>query len=217
MMNKSIAILQKNWPLLQTAFLEHIQISFVSVVIGIIISVPLGILLTRLPRLAKRVMAVMGILQTVPSMVMFGLLLPVTGIGKPTAVIVLTVYSILPILRNTYTGITEVSPGYIEAATGMGMNSLQTLFRVELPLALPVIVTGIRLSSVYIISWATVAAIIGGGGLGDVIYTGLDRYNHTVVLMGAIPASLLAIATSFVIGRLARLAIPRGLRREGNA
>ncbi len=217
MMNKSIAILQKNWPLLQTAFLEHIQISFFSVVIGIIISVPLGILLTRLPRLAKRVMAVMGILQTVPSMVMFGLLLPVTGIGKPTAVIVLTVYSILPILRNTYTGITEVSPGYIEAATGMGMNSLQTLFRVELPLALPVIVTGIRLSSVYIISWATVAAIIGGGGLGDVIYTGLDRYNHTVVLMGAIPASLLAIATSFVIGRLARLAIPRGLRREGNA
>ncbi len=216
MMNKSIAILQKNWPLLQTAFLEHIQISFFAVAIGIIISVPLGILLTRMPRLAKRVMAVMGILQTVPSMVMFGLLLPVTGIGKPTAVIVLTVYSILPILRNTYTGITEVPAGYTEAATGMGMNSLQTLFRVELPLALPVIVTGIRLSSVYIISWATVAAIIGGGGLGDVIYTGLDRYNHTIVLMGAIPASLLAIATSFVIGRLARLAIPKGLRREGN-
>ena len=117
-------------------------------------------------------MAVLGILQTIPSMVMFGLLLPVTGIGKPTAIIVLTIYSILPILRNTYTGITEVSNGYIEAATGMGMNSLQIFFRVELPLALPVIVTGIRLSSVYIISWATVAAIIGGGGLG-ILYTGL--------------------------------------------
>ncbi|MGI6404187.1 MAG: ABC transporter permease [Oscillospiraceae bacterium] len=215
-MSKFISTLQKDWPLLQIAFIDHIQLSFFSVILGIVISVPLGILLTRIPRLAKRVMAVLGILQTIPSMVMFGLLLPVTGIGKPTAIIVLTIYSILPILRNTYTGITEVSNGYIEAATGMGMNSLQILFRVELPLALPVIVTGIRLSSVYIISWATVAAIIGGGGLGDLIYTGLDRYNHAVVLMGAIPASLLAIATSFLIGQLAKLAIPRGLRREGN-
>ncbi len=214
MMSKFLTTLQKDWPLLLKAFWDHVQITFFSVSLGVLIAVPLGIALTRTPRLAKRVMAVLGVLQTVPSMVMFGLLMPLTGIGKPTAVVVLTLYSILPILRNTYTGITEVSDGYIEAATGMGMNSLQILFQVELPLALPVIVTGIRLSSVYIISWATVAAIIGGGGLGDLIYTGLDRYNHAIVLMGAIPASLLAIVTSFLIGRLAQCATPRGLRRE---
>ena len=212
-MSSFLEVLQKNADALGKAILEHVQLSFSAVAIGILIAVPLGIILTRHPKAGQKVLAVLGVLQTIPSMVMFGLLLPLSGIGKPTARIVLVVYSILPILRNTYTGISEVADNYIEAATGMGMNSIQTLMRVELPIALPVIITGIRLSSVYIISWATVAAIIGGGGLGDIIYMGLSRYNHAMVLLGAIPASLLAIITSFVIGQIAKLATPRGLRR----
>lgn len=204
---------QRNWPLIKIAFWEHLQMTFFSVGFGILFAVPMGIILTRTPRLAKKVLAVLGVLQTVPSMVMFGILLPLTGIGKPTAVIVLTIYSILPILRNTYTGVSEVADNYIEAATGMGMSSMQTLFQVELPIALPVIVAGIRLSCVYIISWATVAAIIGGGGLGDIIYTGLARYNYSVVLLGAIPSSLLAIVTSLVIGQIAKMVTPKGMRR----
>jgi osmoprotectant transport system permease protein len=146
-------------------------------------------------------------------MVMFGILLPISGIGKTTATIVLTIYSILPILRNTYTGISEVPENYIEAASGMGMSGMQVLFRIQLPIALPVIVAGIRLSSVYIISWATVAAIVGGGGLGDLIYTGLTRINYSIMLLGAIPSSLLAIATSFIIGQIAKLVTPAGLKR----
>lgn len=213
-MTKFLAVFQKNKALLWVAFREHLQLSFIAVAFGILISVPLGIVLTRFPKAGKKVLAVVGVLQTVPSMVMFGLLIPLTGIGKPTAMIVLTLYSILPILRNTYTGISEVPGDYIEAATGMGMSSAQILLRVELPIALPVIVTGIRLSSVYIISWATVAAIIGGGGLGDIIYMGLARYNQAMVLLGAIPASLLAIFTSFVIGQIAKLVTPKGMRRE---
>lgn len=213
-MNNFFYELQRNGPLLKTAFVEHLQMVFISVGLGILFSVPLGIFLTRTPKLAKKVLAVLGVLQTVPSMVMFGIMLPLTGIGKSTAIIVLTVYSILPILRNTYTGISEVPGDYIEAATGMGMNSMQILFRVELPIALPIIVTGIRLSCVYIISWATVAAIIGGGGLGDLIYTGLARYNHAIVLLGTIPSSLLAIVTSFIIGQIAKLVTPKGMRRR---
>lgn len=213
-MSSFIYELERNWPLLKIAFVEHLQMVLISVGIGILISVPLGILLTRMPKVAKKVLAVVGILQTVPSMVMFGIMLPLTGIGKTTAIIVLTIYSILPILRNTYTGISEVPDNYIEAATGMGMSSIQILFRVELPIALPVMVSGIRLSCVYIISWATIAAMIGGGGLGDLIYTGLARYNHAIVLLGTIPSSLLAIFTSFLIGQVAKLVTPKGMRRK---
>ena len=215
-MNNFLEVFLKNRSALLKAVFEHLQVSFSAVAIGILIAVPLGIILTRYPKVGKKALAALGVLQTVPSMVMFGILLPVSGIGRNTAMIVLSIYSILPILRNTYTGISEVPNDYLEAAAGMGMNSFQKLLRVELPIALPVIITGIRLSSVYIISWATVAAIIGGGGLGDIIYMGLSRYNHAMVLLGAIPASLLAILTSFVIGQIAKLATPRGMRRGKN-
>lgn len=211
-MSKFMSVLEHNWPDLLVALRQHIQLTFVSVLIGALISVPLGIYLTRHRKFGQKVLAVLSVLQTIPSMVLFGIFIPLTGIGRNTAMLVLIIYSILPILRNTYTGISEVPDNYIEAANGMGMNNLQVLFRVELPIALPVIVTGIRLSSVYIISWATVAAIIGGGGLGDIIYTGLSRYNHAMILLGAIPSSLLAILTSFVIGQLAKAVTPKGMR-----
>ena len=213
MMTDFMMTLQHNWPRLVIAFTQHVQIALISVGIGALISVPLGIVLTRLPTIGQRVIAVMSVLQTIPSMVMFGLLLPFAGIGRPTAIVVLTMYSVLPILRNTYTGISDVSPSYVEAAKGMGMNSLQILFRVELPVALPVIVTGIRISSVYIISWSTVATIVGAGGLGDIIFIGVARHDQAMILLGAIPASLLTVFTSIVIGKISKAVTPRGLRR----
>ena len=214
MMNDFGIVFQQNWPRLVTAFTQHVQIALISVGLGALISVPLGIFLTRCPKIGQKVIAVLSVLQTIPSMVMFGLLLPFAGIGRPTAIVVLTLYSILPILRNTYTGISDVSPSYVEAAKGMGMNSLQILFRVELPIALPVIVSGIRISSVYIISWSTVATIVGAGGLGDIILRGVMRNDPAILLIGAVPASLLAIFTSFAIGKISKAVTPRGLRRE---
>ena len=212
-MTNFIKAFEANRELLRNSLLTHISISFLAVLIGMLIAIPLGIILTRHRAIGKRVLAAAGVLQTVPSMVMFGLLIPLTGIGRPTALIVLVLYSILPILRNTYTGISEVPPDYIEAAAGMGMNGFQSLFRVQLPIALPVIVSGVRLSSVYIISWATVAAVVGGGGLGDLIWMGLSRNRHEVTLLGAIPSSLLAITVSFVIGQIAKAVTPKGMRR----
>jgi len=213
-MNSFLSVLYANWDRLVASVGIHLQLALMAVVFGAMIAVPLGIILTRCPRMGQKIIAVISILQTVPSMVMFGLLLPFTGIGRQTAIVVLTLYSILPILRNTYTGISDVAASLVDAARGMGMNGRQVLFRVELPIALPVIVTGIRISSVYIISWATVATIVGGGGLGDIIFIGVARNNHALILLGAIPASLLAITTSFVIGRIAKAVTPRGLRRE---
>ena len=213
-MNNFLSVLYANWDRLVASIGIHLQLALMAVAFGSMIAVPLGIILTRCPRMGQKIIAVISILQTVPSMVMFGLLLPFTGIGRQTAIVVLTLYSILPILRNTYTGISDVAASLIDAAKGMGMSGRQVLFRVELPIALPVIVTGIRISSVYIISWATVATIVGGGGLGDIIFIGVARNNHALILLGAIPASLLAITTSFVIGRVAKAVTPRGLRRE---
>ena len=211
--NHVINVFLNNQRTLLNALLEHIWISYVSVLMGISLAVPIGIALTRRRWLGKKVLAVLGVLQTIPSMVMFGVLIPLFGIGKPTAMIVLTLYSILPILRNTFTGISEVPDNYVEAATGMGMTGMQVLFRIELPIALPVIVTGIRLASVYITGWATLAALVGGGGLGDVIFTGLARHNHAMLLLGTIPVCLLTITTSFIIGRIATMVTPAGLKR----
>lgn len=165
-MSELAAFVQKNWSTLLRALEVHIRLSFSAVALGICIAVPLGILLTRFPKAARQVLAIVGVFQTIPSMVMFGLAIPLLGIGSKTALVVLVIYSILPILQNTYTGIAEVPRQYTEAAKGMGMNTLQALGRVEIPLALPVIVSGIQLSAVYIISWATVAALVGAGGWG---------------------------------------------------
>lgn len=204
--------LQRNWGTFVNALGTHLKLSFSAVAIGICIAVPTGILLTRFPKAAKKVLAGVGVLQTVPSMVMFGLAMPLLGIGIRTALVVLIIYSILPILRNTYTGISEIPEKYIIAARGMGMNGFQMLMRVELPLAGSVIISGIQLSAVYIISWTTIAALVGAGGLGDLIYTGIMTYNYSMILLGAAPASILAVLTSLLIGWLARIATPRGLR-----
>ena len=147
-----------------------------------------------------------------PGLAFLGLFLPLLGLGVVPSMTVLFLYSLLPILTNTYTGIKGVSPALVEAGMGMGMSPGQLLFMVKLPLAFPVIIAGIRIASVYIVSWATLAAFVGGGGLGDPILTGIMTADINFILMGAIPAALLALTAGWILGIVERLAIPRGLR-----
>lgn len=195
-----------------SSLMRHIELVSISVLAGIILSIPLGIFLTRHKKLAGPILALASTIQTIPGLVMLGFALIFIGIGLLSSLVVLTLYAILPILRNTYTGITEVNKSYVEASRGIGMTNMQTLFKVELPIALPTIISGIRLSTVYIVSWATLAGLIGAGGLGDLIWTGLSTCNTDYILAGAIPSAILAFVFSGLIGLLQKILTPRGLR-----
>ncbi|WP_110112186.1 ABC transporter permease/substrate-binding protein [Bacillus sp. CGMCC 1.16541] len=198
-MNAVQALLEARGSELLQALLEHIQISVLALIIAVAISVPLGIYLTRKPKIAELIIGVTAVLQTVPSLALLGLLIPLFGIGKVPAIIALFLYSLLPILRNTYTGIKEVDSSLIEAARAMGMTSSKRLWKVELPLALPVIMAGIRTAMVLIIGTATIVALIGAGGLGSLILLGIDRNDNGLILLGAIPAAILAILFDVVL------------------
>jgi osmoprotectant transport system permease protein len=193
---------------------QHLYLVGVALLLGIIVAVPLGILLTRFARWAAPVITLVSIVQTIPSLVFFALLIPILGIGVQPALLVLFLYSLLPILRNTYIGVLSVDPSLIDASRGQGMTSWEILYMVELPLSAPIIVSGIRLSAIYLVSWATIASLIGAGGLGDLIFSGIDSYDTNLLLAGAIPTALLALIIGFVFGQVRRLVTPRGLRAE---
>ncbi|GHO79820.1 choline ABC transporter permease [Ktedonobacter sp. SOSP1-85] len=195
----------------------HLFLTGVSLGLGILFAVPLGILLTRFPRWSGPIIAVVSVLQTIPSLAFFALALPYLGIGMQPALVVLFLYSLLPILRNTYVGVRAVDATLIDAARGQGMTNWEILYLVELPLAAPVIVTGIRLAAVYLVSWATLASLIGAGGLGDLIFAGLDSYDANLLMAGAIPTAMLALLIGFVFGLVRRLVTPRGIRKEVRA
>lgn len=184
---------------LLTTLIEHIQLSFIALLIAVVIGVPIGILLTKTRKLSEIVINIAAVLQTIPSLALLGLMIPLFGIGTVPAVIALVVYALLPILRNTYTGIVGVDPSLVEAAKGIGMKPLRRLSKVELPLAMPVIMAGIRTAMVLIIGTATLAALIGAGGLGSLILLGIDRNDTSLILIGAIPAALLAILFDVVL------------------
>ena len=207
-----IEFFQKNQAILLASLIRHIELVGIAVLAGIIISIPLGIFLSRHRKLANPVLSITGMIQTIPGLVMLGFALIIFGIGMVPALVVLSLYALLPILRNTYTGIIGVDKSLLEAARGIGMTNAQTLFKVELPQALPSIVSGIRISTVYIVSWATLAGLIGAGGLGDLIWTGLSTYNTNYILAGAIPSAILAFILSGLIEILQRLLTPRGLK-----
>lgn len=190
---------------LLSTLIEHIQLSFIALLIAVLIGVPLGILLTKQKGIAEVVINIAAVLQTIPSLALLGLMIPLFGIGTVPAIIALVVYALLPILRNTYTGVTGVDPSLIEAAKGIGMKPVRRLSKVELPLAMPVIMAGIRTAMVLIIGTATLAALIGAGGLGDLILLGIDRNNTALILIGAIPAALLAIIFDIVLRILGRI------------
>lgn len=181
---------------------EHIEISFLALVIALLIAVPLGIYLSYHKKIAEIVIGVTAVLQTVPSLALLGLLIPFVGIGTVPAVIALVIYALLPILRNTYTGISEVDPVYLLASRALGMNKVQQLLKIQIPLAMPVIMAGIRTATVLIIGTATLASLIGAGGLGSLILLGLDRNNNNLILLGAVPAALLAVFFDQVLKRL---------------
>jgi osmoprotectant transport system permease protein len=181
---------------------------------GTVVAVPLGILLSRRPRLAEPCLALTGLLQTVPSLALFALLLPLLGVGRRPAVAALSIYALLPVLRNTYVGLRGVPAPVVDSARAMGMGPGQVLAWVELPLALPVVLAGIRLSAVYLISWAVLAALVGGGGLGTLIFEGLATYDFGLVLAGAAPAAALAVAAGLALHALQCRLTPQGLRRR---
>lgn len=201
-----------HWPLVLQDSLRHVEIVAISVAVGASIAIPLGIFLTRRPRMAEPVIAVTGFLQTVPSLALLALVLPVLGIGLVPATAAMALYALLPILRNTYVGVKAVPGFVVDSARAMGMSGRQVLVQVELPLAAGVIMAGIRLSAIYIISWAVLASLIGAGGLGNIIFEGLYTYDFGLVLAGAVPAALLAILAGVFFGWVQRLVTPRGLR-----
>ncbi|CAJ1315189.1 ABC transporter permease/substrate-binding protein [Paenibacillus nuruki] len=185
-------MIQRQDQLLQ-ALTQHILISFVALLCALIIAIPLGIYIARHLKISEGVLGVAAVLQTIPSLALLGLLIPLLGIGIVPAIVAIVIYALLPILRNTYTGIRKVDPSLIEAADAMGMTPIKRLFKVELPLAMPVIMAGIRTAMVLIIGTTTLAALIGAGGLGDIILLGIDRNDTALLILGAVPAALLAI------------------------
>jgi osmoprotectant transport system permease protein len=186
---------------------EHLTLVVISMAIAVAIGVPLGMALVSRPRLRAASLAAANIFQTIPSLALFGFLIPlpfIGGIGTRTAIVALVLYALLPILRNTYVGLTSVDPAILEAAEAMGMTELQILFHVRLPLAASVILAGIRTATVITIGIATIAAAIGAGGLGTFIFRGVAMVSDAVILAGAIPAALLALLADFLLGLLER-------------
>ncbi len=188
-------ILQHTW--------EHLLLVGISIGIATLVGIPLGILITRRKNLRQPILGIANILQTIPSLALFGLLIPVRfigGIGTTPAIFSLILYSLLPIIRNTYTGITGVDPAIREAGRGMGMTDRQLLLQVEIPLAMAVILAGVRVATVIGIGIATIAAAIGAGGLGELIFRGISAVNNQLILAGAIPAAVIALVADWAIG-----------------
>lgn len=195
-----------------SGLLVHIQLVVISMLIAAVIGITLGIIITRVKFLKGVTLGTAGILQTIPSLAMLGFMIPFFGIGMNTAIVALFLYSLLPIIRNTYTGITDVDPAVIEAARGMGMTDMQILFRVQLPLALSVMMAGIRTATVINVGTATLAAFIGAGGLGEFIFLGIQRNIDALTLLGAIPAAVLALIIDYLLGLVEKGTTPKGLK-----
>jgi osmoprotectant transport system permease protein len=192
--------------------LEHLWLVGVSTLFAMLIGIPLGILIAHRQRFNKPVLLIANIVQTIPSLALFGFLLPLPWLGERAdrlAILALTLYALLPIIRNTYAGICGVDPSVVEAGKGMGLTESQLLFQVELPLASSVILSGVRTAVVISVGLATIAAAIGAGGLGEFIFRGLAMVDNGVILAGAIPAALLALLADFLVGSLERRLRPR--------
>jgi osmoprotectant transport system permease protein len=205
-MNVFRFILQNRSEVLDST-LEHLRLVGLSTLFAMLIGIPLGIVIAHRLRFNKPVLASANIIQTIPGLALFGFLLPVPWLGARAdrlAILALTLYALLPIIRNTYTGIRGVDPAVVEAGRGMGLTESQLLFQVELPLAVSVILSGVRVAVVISVGLATIAAAIGAGGLGEFIFRGLAMVDDRVILAGAIPAALLALVADFGVGWLER-------------
>lgn len=195
---------------------EHIYMSLTSLGLGVIVAVPLGILLSQVPKVANVVISIVSVLQTIPTLALLALMIPFLGVGKVPAIVALFIYSLLPILRNTYLGMSNVNPDLLDAAKGMGLKRMQIIHQVQLPLAVPVIMAGIRLSTVYVIAWTTLASYIGGGGLGDMIFNGLNLFRPDLILGGTIPVTILAVIVDLVMARIEDWVTPTTSSKKGD-
>jgi osmoprotectant transport system permease protein len=191
---------------------EHLWLVGISMLLAIAVGVPLGILLTRRPKWKAFVLGSTNVIQTIPSLALFGLLLPLPWLGTRAdrlAIVALALYALLPVVRNTYVGIAGISPPVREAAIAMGLTSSQLLWHVELPLALPVMLAGIRVATIITIGVATIAAAIGAGGLGEFIFRGIAMVDNGVILAGAIPAAVMALAADLLLSGVERVFVRR--------
>ena len=194
--------------------LEHIQLTAIAVGLAILVGLPLGILISYVKPLNKPVMGATNLIQAVPSMALLGFAIPLLGIGTLPSVIVVFLYSLLPIVKNTYIGISQISPGTIEAARGIGLTRQQILWKVQLPLTLPMLMAGVRISAVTAVGLMTIAAFIGAGGLGFLVFSGISSVNNGMILAGAIPACILALAIDWVLSQVEALVTPVSLQPE---
>lgn len=194
---------------------EHFYISMLALALGTVVAVSLGILLTRFEKISSFIIGFVSILQTIPSLALLALMIPIFGVGKLPAIVALFIYSLLPILRNTYIGIRGVDPSVVDSAKGMGMTQSQQTWKVKVPLAAPVIMSGVRLSGVYVIAWATLASYIGAGGLGDFIFNGLNVYDQEMIIWGTIPVTLLALLADFLLGKVEGWVTPTTTSEKG--
>ncbi|MEE8349399.1 MAG: ABC transporter permease [Acidobacteriota bacterium] len=200
-----------NWEEIATLTGQHLWMVVVAITVASVIGIPAGVLVTRKPSLEKGIIGFTNVVQTIPSLALFGFLIPVPlvgGIGASTAIVALTLYALLPIVRSTHAGIKGVDPSISEAGRGMGMTDFQLLWQVEMPLALGVILAGIRVAAISSVGLATIAAAIGAGGLGMFIFRGVASVNTTLILAGSIPAALLALLADFCLGQAERRLAP---------
>lgn len=192
--------------------IEHFYISIIALLIAIVVAVPLGILLSKTKRIANVVLTIAGVLQTIPTLAVLAIMIPIFGVGKTPAIVALFIYVLLPILNNTVLGVQNIDKNIIQAGTSMGMTKMQLMKDVELPLALSLIISGIRLSSVYVISWATLASYVGAGGLGDLVFNGLNLYQPPMIISAAILVTCLALLVDFILSLIEKWAVPKGLK-----
>jgi len=188
---------------------EHLLISSLAIALGIVVAVPAGIAVTRSKKLSVILITVASILQTIPSLALLPMMVPIIGIGKLPAIIALFIYSLLPIIRNTMLGINGVNESLVDAGKGMGMTPNEIMFKIKLPLSAPVIMSGIRLSAVYVVSWTAIASYIGAGGLGDFIFSGLNTFDTNLIFLGTICVTMIAICTDFLLGKLEKFVEPK--------
>ncbi|HCL02730.1 MAG TPA: ABC transporter permease [Lachnoclostridium phytofermentans] len=212
-----IDYIANNYEQIIRLLLEHIKLTAISVGFAILIGVPLGILISYAKRVSKPILMVANIIQAIPSMALLGFMIPFLGIGMVPAIVAVILYSLLPIIKNTYTGIDNINPQTLEAAKGIGLTPFQVLTKVQIPLALPVIMAGVRIASVTAVGLMTMAAFIGAGGLGYLVFSGIRTVNNNQILAGAIPACLLALFVDFLIGLVEKLVTPISLQKGENS
>ena len=206
------AFLQEYGSQLLSKAVEHFYISMFALLLAIVVAVPLGILLSKTQRTANVVLTVAGVLQTIPTLAVLAIMIPIFGVGKTPAIVALFIYVLLPILNNTVLGVKNIDKNVIQSGQSMGMTKFQLMKDVEMPLALPLIISGIRLSSVYVISWATLASYVGAGGLGDLVFNGLNLYQPPMIISAAIVVTLLALVIDFILSLVEKWVVPKGLK-----